>query len=452
MSDVSLIMRIRSIFEGKAHAEAKREVEDLGKKAAAAGKSGADSMNLMAAATAAMNGNLSGVATGVVGLTGKMKLLGMSMMQLSLVAAVLTSLVKLFQAISDRAQQMAANLRAIQAGNVQAAVARITESYARMREETERAQKSRDKLFDANMKELEAVKKMELAQIGLNKQRELGTAKTDEERAAIESKYKLQEMDRAKLSDDAAAGFQRDLLGAKAVESEQQAQRDMQEIEDLRSQLAKRQSQASYAQSEASRLSQGGGIAHALSGGSRLRRAEGMQQEADQGRGEVVALIAKIEALQKAVEDNTDAAAIFRKQADVAGIDMQTSGLQDTAARTALATDDRMRAEREAAKRERDRAQAELADLEALRAAMEQDAAARRAAADEARQRREQAEASPGAKTWAGLSLGLQQARKEEEAAAAALRAYMAERAARDAQLAADIRAATEALRRIPNS
>jgi hypothetical protein len=170
-NDISFIMRIRSIFEGKGHADAIKNVEDLGKKGKEAGESGAAGMNVMSTATAAMNGNISGVASGLTGLIGKVKLLGMSMMQLSLVAAVLTTLVKLFQAIAERADQMAQNLRAIQSGNVTAAVERITASYAKMREETERAQKSRDALFDVNMQELEAVKKLELAQIQLNKQR-----------------------------------------------------------------------------------------------------------------------------------------------------------------------------------------------------------------------------------------------------------------------------------------
>ena len=90
----------------------------------------------------------------------------------------------------NHADAKAANLRAIQAGNVEAAVTRITESYDRMREEADRASTSRDKLFDVNMQELESVKNLALARIELNKQRALSTARTDAERAAIEAKYK----------------------------------------------------------------------------------------------------------------------------------------------------------------------------------------------------------------------------------------------------------------------
>jgi hypothetical protein len=459
-NDISLIMRIRSLFEGKGHQEAKREVEALGKKAKEAGNSGADGMNVMSAATAAMQGNLSGAATAISSLIGRVKLLGMSMMQLSLVAAVITSLIKLFQALAERADQMAANLRAIQSGNVTAAVERITQSYARMREETERAQKSRDKLFDVNMQELEAIKKLELAQINLNKQKELGAAATDKERAAIESKYKAAEMDRAKTFDDAASGFQRDLLGAKSGEASRQADRDRDQIDELMEQLRRRQQQTSYAQGIATQRQQFLGTNLDAVTLGLLRRGKGSDEEADKGRAEVAALIAKIEGLQKAVQDNTEAAQIYRKQADVAGIDIRTSGIQDTTARTALATDDRMRAERERAAAERERMQRDLDAMEARRAALASSRAETQSrlanrAASEQREADAYGAAAAGMRGRSGYgqaNRAAAQEMREARAAAAAAEAYAAESTRLLKQIESALRAQRDALKRIPNS
>jgi hypothetical protein len=189
-NDISLIMRIRSIFEGKGHADAVKNAETLAKTSTDAGRKGADAMNLMSTATQAMNGNTEAAISGVTQLIGKVKLLGMSMMQLSLVAAVLTGLVKLFQAISERADAMAAGLRQIKSDNVTAAITRINKSYDQMTEAADRAAKARDANFDLNQKELDSLRKLALANQELSKQAELRGAKTPEEQAAIEAKYK----------------------------------------------------------------------------------------------------------------------------------------------------------------------------------------------------------------------------------------------------------------------
>lgn len=458
LSDI--IIRIRSTFDRKPVDEAAKSVETVGVSGKEAGQSGADGFNAMSTAAAAATGNIQGMVGGLAQALSRVKALGMSMMQLSLVAAVLTSLVKLFQALAERADQTAAGLRAIQAGNVEAAVARITASYAKMREETERAQGSRDKLFDVNMQELESVKNLALAQIELNKQRELGTAKTDAERAAIEAKYKAQAMDRAKVSDDAAAGFQRELLGAKAAESEAQAERDQQEIADLMQQLSRRQQQTSYAQGQASRKAhQGGTWADTLTLGSMSRGREGYQRDADKGRADVAQLIASIEGLQKSIADNTEAAAIYRKQADVAGIDIQTSDVMDQSARTAMATDERMRAERERMRAERERNAAEAARLQSERDALRAELAAKQAEASQASQARQLAQDAPGSVNWAGHeSAAVSQLRNQETSILRSLDAFSKAAAARDAAIVQQLENITarqsnteSAVRNLPN-
>jgi hypothetical protein len=254
-------------------------------------------------------------------------------------------------------------------------------------------------------------------------------------------------LESAKISDDAAAGFQRELLGAKANESDDAARAAQEQIDALMEQLGRRQQQTSYAQGEATRLASGGTAIQAITGGSRLRRSEGLQQEANTGRADVAKLITAIEGLQKTVADNIEAAHIYRKQADIAGIDIQTSAVQDTTARTALDTDDRMRAEREAARRERERLQAALDAAEERKAATVE-------SRSETKQRLTFRASTEQAEATAAQAARSPLARKEQaeaRAAAQAVQAYAAETTAILKQLEASMKAQRDALKRLPN-
>jgi hypothetical protein len=447
-----LIIRIRAAFNRKEVDDASQAVESLGQTGKAAGEQGASGMNAMSAASAAMSGNLQGTISAVTSLAGGVKALGMSMMQLSLVAAVLTGLVKLFEAISERAEQAAANIRNIQAGNVQAAIERITEAYAKMREETERAQGSRDKLFDVNMQELRSIQQLELAQIELNKQRELSTATTDQERAAIESKYKTMQREREAHFDTAAAGFERELLLAKANEADQAAAAAAEQVDALMEQLHRRQAQSSYAAGMATRKS------HLW--GTFRGQPQQYQKEGTEARADIARLISTVEKLQQTMADNTEAAAIYRKQADISLTTDRTAATGRAAAATAQETDDRMRADREAARAERERRQREIdAAQERLRAEQESRAETQRRltarAQSEQREADQYSAAAAGLRGRSGYGAANRAAAKENAEASRAAQAaanYAAETNRIIKQLEAALKAQRDALKRIPNS
>lgn len=458
LSDI--VLRIRSTFEKKPVEEATVAIDDLGKKSKDAGTSGAEGMDMMGTATAAMSGNLTGVATGVAQLASKVKLLGASMMQLSLVAAVLTMLVKLFQAISDRAEKMAEGLRSIKSGNVEAAIGRISKSYDDMREASDRANTSRDKLFDVNAQELEAIKNLELAQIELNKQKELGAAKTDEERAAIESKYKALAMEKSKTFDAGAADRQRELLQAKAATSNKEADAAEQAAAEITEQVRRRQQQTSYAAGMASKkASKKGSWGDALTLGSLSRGQEGYQAEAETGRAAVGKGLADIDKLQKTAADLREAAAIYTKQAETVVVNKQATDTGYQAASTAAATDDRMRSERDANRRERERIQQEIEAKSAAAARYQESTegavgSAKNRADNEQREygaARDVAMKARGTKGYDKVLAAAKKERDEANAALDALRQLSAERAAMLKRMNAEIQALRDTQKRLPN-
>jgi hypothetical protein len=447
MSLSDLIIRIRAQFDGKPIEDAKKSVGDLGKGAKEAGQSSEQAMNLMGTASAAANGNISGVAEGVVRLTGKIKLLGMSMMQLSLVAAVLTSLVKLFQAIGERADAMAASLRQIKSDNVTNAIDQIKKSYDSMTEAAERAAKSRNAMFEVDAQEIESIHKKELAQIEYNKQMELGTAKTDDERKNIEARYKSTADASTQKHDTSQSDKKKSLLLAQADEAETAAQDAFDTYNALKEKANIRVAQNSRTQGIATQNAQASTAANFFTGGSYLMKADTFTSEARSGVGEVASLLKELSELKKTWKDKEGEADILRKQASIVTRDSQTSTLSYNAVTVADTRAARDRESEARAAAQRKRLQEELDAAEERKAATVE-------SRSETKQRlafRASTEAAEAKSAQAAHSPRAAREVAESRAAAQAVAAYAAETTAILKQLEASMKAQRDALKRLPN-
>ncbi len=461
MTAKEILIRIRAAFDRKPVNDAKQNLEQLGKAGSDAGKTGADGMNVMSAATAAMQGNLSGAANAISSLVGRVKLLGMSMLQLSLVAAVITSLIKLFQALADRASNIALNLNAIKSGNLDNALARITESYKKMTEESDRAESSRDRLFDVSMQELQAIQKLESAQRELNKQKELSAATTEKERAEIESKYKATAMERDKWYGDQTQTAQQGLMLDKAAKRQEAADKARKQIEEIMEILPERLRQTNYAQRKASeKRATEGTWKDAVTFKATTFDASQWEADAEKGREKVKDMFDTISQLQQVYQDNIEAATIYRKQSAISTIEQRSSDLGYKASSTALDTDDRMRAEREAARLERERLEREQEAMRSRIAAERQSRSETQSRLSE-RASRETAEADQygaaaaamrGRSGYNQANRSYQKERQDMVRAVKAAEDFAAETVRIMQQHEARIRAIAEAQKRIPNS
>jgi len=165
--------------------------EEIGK----AGKSMGDAFNPLNAVTAALNGNFGAMGQQLVRLAQRMKILHMSMMQFTLYAALVMALVKAVKTLLEHFRAANAEANAFELGTAEANLAGMKENAAEFAKEMENARKKSEdakKIFEDNAK---AINAMTRAQNEFNKAQELALATTDEERDAIERRYKA--VDRA---------------------------------------------------------------------------------------------------------------------------------------------------------------------------------------------------------------------------------------------------------------
>ena len=455
MSLSDLIIRIRAVFDGKPIEDAKKSVGDLGKGAKEAGQSSEQAMNLMGTAAAAANGNFSGVAEGVVRLTGKIKLLGMSMMQLSLVAATLTLLVKLFQTIAERADAMAASLRQIKSDNVTNAIDQIKKSYDSMTEAAERAAKSRNAMFEVDAQEIESIHKKELAQIEYNKQMELGTAKTDDERKNIEARYKSTADASTQKHDTSQSDKKKSLLLAQADEAETAAQEAFDAYNATKAKADLLVAQNSRNQGIATQASgERNSWGYALSLGMGKNRGDDAAKLASEGRSSLSSAIEEMKAYKKQQKDKEDEADILRKQASIVTRDSQTSTLSYNAVTVADTRAARDRAAEAAAAAKKKRMEEELDAAEERKAATEE-------SRGETMQRlkfRASIEAAEAKSAQAAHSPLARKEQAEARAAAQAVADFAKESTAISKQLVASMKALRDAMKaqgdamkRLPN-
>ena len=207
MTAAEVLIKIRTMFERKGATEATdalkqtastakqtgQQVSQTGKQVAQAGQSGADGLNVMSAATAAMNGNFAGAATALVPLITKIKALGVAMTSVSLVMAALTLVYMAFSKIAEYATKAAEAVADFNAKSRKDMIEAVTRAYARQADEMDRVSKLRDIELERILATNEANKAFEVASNRRAKLKELSSTTDETKRSEIEEKYAREE-------------------------------------------------------------------------------------------------------------------------------------------------------------------------------------------------------------------------------------------------------------------
>lgn len=191
-----IIIRIKALFTGKGAEQAqaameatKRKASEMGSSTQQSAQQGGAALNLMGAAGAAMSGSFDGLARASVELLGKIKSLNLSLLQLSLVAAALTALVKVFQMFRDSAQAAADKLSQLKFDIFAQQVKRSADEFDRLTAAMNRQAATADAQLAYNAALIDAHKRESLALNELAKQRELAAEGDESRKAGIEQKY-----------------------------------------------------------------------------------------------------------------------------------------------------------------------------------------------------------------------------------------------------------------------
>lgn len=189
MTAAEILIKIRALFEKKPVEEAKKEVKELGREAKASGESGADGMNVLGTATAAMNGNVEGAVSGIGKMVASVKGLKVSILSLSLATAAVAALVKLFQALRDRAAEAAKRLMDIKAGNLRGELDSLTDAYGRMEAAMRRVEAERQAQNQYKDAMRQAYRDERMALLELAEAKALSAAKDEEERRRVQLEF-----------------------------------------------------------------------------------------------------------------------------------------------------------------------------------------------------------------------------------------------------------------------
>jgi hypothetical protein len=295
--------------------------------------------------------------------------------------------------------------------------------------------------------EIEAIHRKELAQIEYNKQMELGTAKTDDERKNIEAKYKSTADASTQKHDTSQSDKKKSLLLAQADEAETAAQDAFDTYNALKEKANIRVAQNSRTQGIATKEATGqGSWLYTLSLGTINKRADA-QKQASEGVGEVASLLKELSELKKTWKDKEGEADILRKQASIVTTESQASTLSYKAVTVA---DTRAARDRDAEARaaaQRKRLQEELDAAEERKAATVE-------SRSETRQRltfRASTEAAEAKSAQAARSPLARKEQAEARAAAQAVADYAKETTAILKNLEGLMKAQRDALKRLPN-
>jgi len=238
-----ILLKIRTMLDSKPIDEAKKKTEELGKTADKAGKESAGGMNVMAAATALMTGNVNGAIGAIAPLIEKVKVLKMSLTQLTLVGALISTAVMAFKSFRDAAEQAALRIAGIKMDNLTNEVNKSVEAYNKLKQSMQDTVAKGDAMLQHDQAMIDANKRLSLSFLDIAKQRELSNAKDEDERRVIENKYKgkVDEVNAKGDQDKANTAMQR------SIEKENQLNDQIKAAEE-RAQEAARQAEDSLRQ------------------------------------------------------------------------------------------------------------------------------------------------------------------------------------------------------------
>jgi hypothetical protein len=323
-----ILLKIRSTFESKPVEEAKKKTEELGKTADKAGKDGQSGMNVMAAATALMTGNLNGALAAMGPLIEKLKVLKVSLTSITLVGALVGALVKLFTSIRDRAAEAVTSLEGFKADSYERQVAKIESAHARWDAANNKSLGIREAAHQFFIAEQDAYKQEALALNELAKQRELSNAASEDERKIIENKYKSRAEDITGSFDMKVGEKEKERLLQKAKDEEEKIRRNEQTINQKQELAKKRFSDAG----EYTRMANEEAGSWYYDSPAKSKTYAGLS---DNARGDYSKAMKDAEALRNENEQLKISAEQNRKMASVQDIKNRTIGVSKQAASTA---------------------------------------------------------------------------------------------------------------------
>jgi hypothetical protein len=321
-----ILLKIRSSFESKSVDEAKKKTEELGKASQKAGQESSSSMNVMGAATALLQGNITGALTAIAPLVEKLKVLKVTMTTISLAGALLASVVALFKNMKDRAAEAAESLERFKADSFERQIAKIEAAHGRWDAANNKSLAIREAAHQFFVAENDAYKQEALAINDLAKQKELANAASEDERKIIENKFKGRADEISGAYDSRASEQEKKRLLQKASDDEEKIRKNEEAIAKT-TQFAKKRFQdaGDYVQ-QANQESLGwGGVR--MFGNSSDTKATGYTAKADAARKESAELFKQAEAKRNENEQLKISAEQNRKMAAIQEVKTRTLGV-----------------------------------------------------------------------------------------------------------------------------
>jgi hypothetical protein len=221
-----ILLKIRSTFESKSVDEAKKKTEELGKTSAKAGQEASSSMNVMGAASALLQGNITGALTAIAPLVEKLKVLKVTMTTISLAGALLATVVALFKNMKDRAAEAAESLASFKADSFERQIAKIEAAHGRWDAANNKSLAIREAAHQFFVAENDAYKQEALAINELAKQKELANAASEDERKIVENKFKGRADEISGTFDSRASEQEKKRLLQKAADDEEKIRKN----------------------------------------------------------------------------------------------------------------------------------------------------------------------------------------------------------------------------------
>lgn len=281
MTAVEILLKIKSVFEGKGAEDARTKTEDLGKAGEKAGEEASGGLEKVEDAADKAAPAVSSVGAAAQKMGGDTAAASMlSAGNIGKITGAVTALAAIYKMVSEAVVEMHHRMDGIKMDNLVAGIDSSKEAMQRLNRAYEAAEATRSMLYAAQLQGIDLLKQEELASMELAKARELAAAKDDDERRRIELRYAEMSQNTSADRDVDASRKRAEALRAERAATEAKVA-DMEEIRDT--QLA----EATHANKEAMRLYQSA----AEKGGSYwantpIGRINGVAKDADMTRAE----------------------------------------------------------------------------------------------------------------------------------------------------------------------
>jgi len=354
-------MAVTAQSAGNTTAKVGKQVSQVGQQAAQAGESGAGGINVMSAATAAMNGNVVGAASALVPLIAKINALKAALTSVSIVIAALTLAYTVFSKISEYATKAAQAVADFNAKSRADMIDAVTRSYDRQAIAMDRISKLRDAELERTRAINDANKEFELASTKQAKLTELKGTTDETKRSEIEAKYARIEQQISGKYDSANESAEFENMKKAEEANWKKSELNARQILQKKAILRRTVNSAGEAEKAADDL----GVQNAW--GQNSGQIKVKEEEAKKAREAAEKLQEDIDKLEQDRINLADEAKRIKGLIPAAQVRMQASSLdrQNSRATLDIADSDRQRANQEALRPALQELDTEMADLNA---------------------------------------------------------------------------------------